>query len=170
MALNAARTIRCKAWISPVGFPSRESESEFKPIFKENSQRQKQRRRMYWSKDFRIWTKMHLSTVQVPIDFGIDWPWSSVLFLISNQLFFSKVCVSYSFASFCIYLVRPSPVSLPHATWLCTYTHSYAYGQGPTMDRETVYLLYHGETIGFQPVSTRQLALDFTSCHWFSPY
>ena len=32
--------------------------------------------------------KMYLSTVKVPIDFGIDWPRSSVLFLISNQLFF----------------------------------------------------------------------------------
>ena len=31
--------------------------------------------------------KMHLSTVKVPIDFGIDWPWSSVLFLISNRPF-----------------------------------------------------------------------------------
>ena len=33
---------------------------------------------------------MHLSTVKVPIDFKIDWPRSSVLFLISNQLFFFK--------------------------------------------------------------------------------
>ena len=31
--------------------------------------------------------KMHPSTVKVPIDFGIDWPWSSVSFLISNLLF-----------------------------------------------------------------------------------
>ena len=30
--------------------------------------------------------------------------------------------------------------------------------------------LYLGETIGVQPASTRQLALDFTSCYWFSPY
>ena len=52
---------------------------------------------------------MHLSTVKIFIDFGIDWPRSSVLFLISNQLFFSKLSVPYSFAFFCIYLVRPSP-------------------------------------------------------------
>ena len=29
--------------------------------------------------------------------------------------------------------------------------------------------LYLGETIGVQPASPRQLALDFTSCYWFSP-
>ena len=44
------------------------------------------------------------------------------------------------FVSFCIYLVRPSPLSVPHPTWLRTYTDSYACGQGPAMDRETVYL------------------------------
>ena len=31
--------------------------------------------------------KMHLSTVKVPIDFGLDWLWSSVSFLISNLCF-----------------------------------------------------------------------------------
>ena len=36
--------------------------------------------------------------------------------------------------------MRPSPLSVPHPTWLRTYTDSYACGQGPTMDRETVYL------------------------------
>ena len=95
----------------------------------------------------KFWPKMHLSIVKVSIDFGIDWPWSSVLFSISNQLFFSKLCVSHSFASFCIYLVRPSSVSVPHATWHRTYTDSHECGQGPTMDRETV-PLYLGEIIG----------------------
>ena len=88
----------------------------------------------------KIGPKMHPNTVKVPNDFGIDWPRSSILLLVSKQLFFSKLCVSYSFASFCIYLVRPSPVSVPHPTWLCTYTDSYECGQGPTMDHETVYL------------------------------
>ena len=83
---------------------------------------------------------MHLSTVKVPIDFGIGWPRSLVLFLISNQLSFSKLCVSYSFESFCTYLVRSSPLSVPHPTWLRIYTDSYACGQGPAMDCETVYL------------------------------
>ena len=45
---------------------------------------------------------------------------------------------SHSFASFCIYLVRPWPVSVPHLTWLRTYTDSYARGQGPAIDCETV--------------------------------
>ena len=29
-------------------------------------------------------------------------------------------------------------MSVPHATWLRTYTDSYALGQGPAMDREAV--------------------------------
>ena len=31
-------------------------------------------------------------------------------------------------------------MSVTHPTWLCTYTDSYEYGQGPAMDHETVYL------------------------------
>ena len=69
--------------------------------------------------------KMHLRTVKVPIDFGLDWTWSSVSFLISNLCFSTKLCVSYSFASVCIYLVRPSPVNAPHFTRHCTYRDSY---------------------------------------------
>ena len=38
---------------------------------------------------------MHLSTVKVPIDLGFDWPWSSVLFLISNPCLSTKLCVSF---------------------------------------------------------------------------
>ena len=82
--------------------------------------------------------KLHLSTVNVPIDFGQDWFWSSVSFLTSNLLYSTKFCVSYSFASFCIYLVRPLPLSAPHPTWLRTFTDSYACGQGPAIDHETV--------------------------------
>ena len=91
-----------------------------------------------WNEAFQILTKMHLGTVKVPIDLGIDWSWSSVSFLKSDVLYSTKCCVSYSFASFCIYLVRPWPVSVPHPTWLRTYTDSYARGQGPATDRETV--------------------------------
>ena len=73
-------------------------------------------------------TKMYVSTVKVPNDLGIDWPWCSVSFLISNLLFFfTKLCISYSLALFCTYLVRPSPVSVPHPTWLHTHTDSYAW-------------------------------------------
>ena len=81
---------------------------------------------------------IHLSTIKVPLDFGIDWSWSSVSFLTSNLLYSTEFCVSYSFASVCIYLVRPLPLSVPHPTWHRTYTDSYACGQGPAIDRETV--------------------------------
>ena len=44
-------------------------------------------------------------------------------------------------------------MSVLHPTWLCTYTDSYARGQGPAMDRETVY--FHiwilQAAIGFRP-------------------
>ena len=69
--------------------------------------------------------KMYLSIVKVPIDFGLDWPWSSVSFSISNLCFSTKLCVSYSFASVWIYLMRPSPVNAPHSTGHHTYTDSY---------------------------------------------
>ena len=38
--------------------------------------------------------KMHLSTVKVPFDFGIDWSWSSVSLLTSNLLYSTKFCIS----------------------------------------------------------------------------
>ena len=84
--------------------------------------------------------------------------------------YFSKLCVSHSFASFYIYLVRPSPVSVPHPTWQRTYTDFHECGHGPAMDRETVYHYILVRPLEFQPPSTRQLALDFTRCYRFSPY
>ena len=113
--------------------------------------------------------------VKVPIDFGLDWSWSSVSFSISNLCFFTKLCVSYSFASVCIYLVRPSPVIAPHSTGHRTYICGffYARGKGPTVDRETVYFyilvwpaMWPSE---LNEPSTRRLALDFTSSYRFSP-
>ena len=92
--------------------------------------------------------KMHLSTVKVPIDFGLDWPWSSVSFLISKLCFSTKLCISYSFASVCIYLVRPSPVNAPHSTGHRIYTDSYMH-----VDRVPPWnslVLYLGGTIGAQ--------------------
>ena len=80
--------------------------------------------------------KMHLSTVKVPIDFGLDWPWSSVSFLISNLCFSTKLCISHSFALVCIYLVRPSPVNAPHSTGHRTYMDSYMH-----MDRVPPWLV-----------------------------
>ena len=68
---------------------------------------------------------MHLSTVKVIIDFGLDWPWCSVSFLISNMFILPKFASHYSFASVCIYSVRPSLVSAAHSTWHHTYTDSF---------------------------------------------
>ena len=44
-------------------------------------------------------TKMHLSTVQIPTNFGLDWNWSSIQFLISNQTKLSFLCTSLAFFS-----------------------------------------------------------------------
>ena len=71
--------------------------------------------------------KMHRSTVKVPIDFGLDWPWCSVSFLISNLFILPKFASYCSFASVCIHLVRPSPVSAAHSTWHHTYKDSFMY-------------------------------------------
>ena len=66
------------------------------------------------------------------------------LILIFSFIFNFKPVVFYQisrfllFASFCIYWVRPWPVNVPYPTWLRTYTDSYARGQGPAIDRETV--------------------------------
>ena len=56
--------------------------------------------------------KMYLTTIEFPVDFRIEWPWSLDSFYISNQ---------FHSASFCIYLMRPSPVSVPHPIWFRTY-------------------------------------------------
>ena len=69
--------------------------------------------------------KMYLNIVKVLIYFGMNWPWSSVSFLISNLLFSTKLSVPHSIATVCIYLVRPSPMSAPYSTWHCKYTDSF---------------------------------------------
>ena len=113
--------------------------------------------------------KMHLNTVMVPIDFGLDWPWSSVSFLISNLCFFTKLCVSYSFASVCIYLVRPSPVNAPQSTGHRTYADSSMHVERvpPWTVKQYSYMLVWPSELN-EP-STRRLALDFTSSYRFSP-
>ena len=62
-----------------------------------------------------------------------------VHFLISNLLFFTKLCVSNSFALCCIYFVRPFSVKVPHPTWLHTHTDPYAWDWVPpwTMKQST---------------------------------
>ena len=93
---------------------------------------------------------MHLSTVKVPIDFGLDWPWCSVSFLISNLFILPKFAPHYSFASVCIYLVRPSQVSAAHSTWHRTYTDSFMYADSVAPWTVKQSILYLGGTIGVQ--------------------
>ena len=46
--------------------------------------------------------KMHLSTVKIPTNFGLDWFWSSLSFWILKPIFFYQIYLR----PFCIYLVR----------------------------------------------------------------
>ena len=85
------------------------------------------------------------------------------------MLYFTKFCVS----SICVVLYKLSQIMAsecstshltPHLYWfLCTRT---GFRHRPWNSL----VLYLGEFIAVQPVSTRQLALDFTSCYRFSPY
>ena len=42
-------------------------------------------------------------SVKVLIDFGLDWPWCSVSFLIWNKFFFYKICI-WLFICVCLYI------------------------------------------------------------------
>ena len=118
----------------------------------------------------KFWPKMHLSTVKAPIDFGIDWPWYSVLFLISNQLFFFQT-LHLSFICVVLYIFSEAIASECSTSHMAPQIYwSHECGQGPAMDHETVYLNILVRPQEFQPASTRQLALDFTSCYRFSTY
>ena len=94
--------------------------------------------------------KMHLSTVKVPIDFGLDWPWSSVSFVISNLCFFYQT-LRLLFICVCLYIFSEAIASecstIHRAPHICGFF--YARGKGPAVDRETVFL-YLGVTIGAQ--------------------
>ena len=109
----------------------------------------------------KFWPKMHLSTVKVPIDLEMDWPWCSVLFLISNLFILPKFASHYSFASVCIYLVRPLPVSAAHSTWHHTFGFLYARGQCRTIDRQNSLVLYFGGTIGVQWAVDSAIRIEF---------
>ena len=79
---------------------------------------------------------MHLSTVKVSIDF---WDWlTSIFSLILNfkHVFYQILRLLY--ICVVLYILRPSPVSVPHPSWLRTYTDSYARRQGCTKDREII--------------------------------
>ena len=107
---------------------------------------------------------MHLSTVKVPIDFGLDWPWCSVSFLISNMFILPKFASHYSFASVCIYSVRPSLMSAAHSTWHRTYTDSFMHADSvaPWTVKPSSFISWLDRRS-----STRRLALDSTSSYRF---
>ena len=112
--------------------------------------------------------KMHLSTVKVPIDFGRGWPWCSVSFLISNLFILPKFASHYSFASVCIYSVRPLPVSAAHSTWHCRYTDSFMHADNvePWTVKQSSFISWL-DRLEFNEPSTRRLARDFTSSYRF---
>ena len=88
-----------------------------------------------------FWSKMHLSTVKVPIDFGIDWPRPSVLFLISNQLFFFQT-LRHSFICEAIASEWSTSHMAPHIYWFPWMRTGSRHGPRNCLS------LYLGETIG----------------------
>ena len=107
--------------------------------------------------------KMHLSTVKVPIDFGLDWSWSSVSFLISNLCFFFYQTLRLLFFCVCLYIFSEAIASecstFHSAPHICEFF--YALGKGSAVDRETVYLYILVWPSELNEPSTRRLALDF---------
>ena len=74
-----------------------------------------------------------------------------------------NICVVLYISSEAIATECSTSHMAPHIYWfLCMRTGS---RHGPWNSLS----LYLGEIIGVQPASPRQLALDFTSCYWFSP-
>ena len=61
----------------------------------------------YSNEDFEICTKMYLSTVKIPINFGINWPGRSITFLISKPILLLNWSL-FHLHWFCVYLVNPS--------------------------------------------------------------
>ena len=99
---------------------------------------------------FKFGPKMHLSTVKFLIDFGLDWPWSSVSFLISNLCFFYQT-LRLLFICICLYIFNEAIASecstIHMAPHICGFFN--AHGKVPTVDRQTVFL-YLGVTISAQ--------------------
>ena len=87
---------------------------------------------------FKFGPIMHLITVKVPIDF---WDWLTLIlsFMFNFQPVIFYQTLHLLFICTVLYVFRLSSACVPHPTWLRTYTDSYALGQGPAIDRETVY-------------------------------
>ena len=94
--------------------------------------------------------KWILALLRSLLNLGWIDPWCSVSFLISNLFILPKFASHYSFASVCIYLVRPSPVSAAHSTWHRTYTDSFMYADSVAPWTVKQSSLYLGGTIGVQ--------------------
>ena len=113
--------------------------------------------------------KIHLSTVKGPYWF---WDW---LILIFSFVFNFKPVIFYQILrllNICVvlYIFSETIASecstshmAPHIYWFLCIRAGSRHGPWSSLP------LYLGETIGVQPASPRQLALDFTSCYWFSP-
>ena len=105
--------------------------------------------------------KMHLSTVKVPIDFGLDWPLIfSFIFNLKPVLFYQTLRLL--FICVCLYIFSEAIASecstIHRAPHICGFF--YARGKGPTVDRETVFL-YLGVTIGAQWVVDSAIGTGF---------
>ena len=105
---------------------------------------------------------MHLSTLRVPIDFGIDLSWSSVSFLISNLFFFCYQILSPLFICVVLYVFIVTiaracsiPHMAPHICWfLCTQTVS---RHGPWNSL----VVYLSEIIGVRSVIDSAIGTGF---------
>ena len=93
---------------------------------------------------------MHLSIVKVPIDFGIDWVWSSVLFLISNLFFF---CQTLRLLFICVGLYIFSETIASECSTFYMAPHIYGFSCTGTGSRHGPWhslVLFLGGTIGDQ--------------------
>ena len=104
--------------------------------------------------------------LKVPIVLGTDWAWPSRsnFTLLKNSVYLHRFCIFEIF-------VRHVCLTVPHPTWL--RTHCLTTTCPPTGSRHRLWnclAVYFGETIVVQPVSTRRLALNFTSSCRFSTY
>ena len=105
-------------------------------------------------------------SIKVPIVLGTDWAWPSRSnsTLLKNSVYLHRFCIIEISV---IYVCR----TVPHPTWLCTHSLTTTCPPTGSCHRLWNYLtVYLGETIKFQPASTRRFALYFTSCCRFPTY
>ena len=101
--------------------------------------------------------KMHLNTVKVPNGFGIYWPRSSVLFLISNQLLFPNFASLIHLRCF-VYIFSEAIASECSTSHMAP--HIYWFPKMRTGSRETIYL----DILVMRPLEFSQPRLG--NWHW----